>query len=152
MWINLMPEDILTRLAAPEASAVQTVVLATGQENPVAEVINEVSELVRGYTANAPRNLPLGSGTSIPYKLKGAAISLIVFRLCSRLPTKILATEQRRQLNDESLHLLERVAEARFAVDRPAPDQIDRVESIGTLYPSFSTMGRRPKFRDERGV
>jgi hypothetical protein len=144
--------DIAERLTQPEIIALQTKVLAPGQTSPIDDVIIECCDECRGYVANAPRNIPMGSGLSIPSKLKGAVLSLIVVRAASRLPTKIMQTEAREKASNEAIHLLERVADSKFAVDRPSADQIDHVESINSAYPAFSANTRRRTFRNQFGV
>ncbi len=141
-WIDIQLEDILNRLTGPEVAAIQTKALATNQTDPIPEIIQSVSEEVRGYVANCPRNIPLGNGITIPSKLRDAAISLIIVRAAGRLPTKLLLTDERVRQNAEAITLLTRVADCKFAIDRPDPNQLD-TEAIGVLYPSFHANRRR---------
>jgi uncharacterized protein DUF1320 len=151
-WIDIQISDLQDRLAGAEFTAVQTVALNAGQANPITSLIQEVCEEVRGYVANAVRNLPLAEGISIPSKLKSSAISMIVFRMCTRLPTKVFFTDERKEMNRAAVHLLERVSQSLFAVDRPDPQQMDKVEVIGSIYMSIRGRHKRFSERDERGI
>ena len=152
MWITLNETDLQGKLAGPELTAIQTVALSDGQTNPVQEVLNDTAEFVRGFVANQPRNIPLGNGVTVPSKLKSAALAIAVHEACSRLPTRVLLTPDRIRQYDNAIHLLERVADGRFAVDRPAPDQIDTVEAINAVYPAWKRNMPPRRFADERGV
>jgi len=154
MWIIPLEADVFGRLSAPEVAALQTKVLGPNQTDPIPDEIVRVCELIRGFVAANPQNLPMASGISIPSKLLDCALSLITYRAASRLPTKIMLTEARIAANREAMALLHDVAAypPRFRIDRPDPQQLDKVENIGNIYGSLSTLGRRPKFRDERGI
>ena len=151
MWITIQLSDVFSRLTQPEVSALQTKVLGPGQTDPIGEEIVGALQEVRGYVGNAPRNLPLGSGLSIPSELKGAALSLIVVRAASRLPTKLMLTDERTRAASEAIALLGRVADAKFAVARPSADQLDKIESVGAVYPAYDSTRRRA-FRNQFGV
>jgi hypothetical protein len=154
MWITVQESDVLSRMAGPEVVALQTKALGANQTDPIPEVIAEVMDEIRGFIGAHPSNLPMGSGITIPSKLKGSALSIIVHRVASRLPTKILMTDERIHAKSDALALLHEVARGMFKLDRPDPNQIDRVEVVGNVYGSVNNMGRHKRFspRDQRGI
>src|ERR1035437_5472138 len=122
MWLTIQTDDVYGRLTQPEVAALQSKVLGPNQTDPIGDTIIECLTEVRGYVGNAPRNLPMAAGLAIPSELKAAALSLIVVRAASRLPTKLMLTESRTESAREAIALLGRVADAKFAVARPSAD------------------------------
>lgn len=124
-WITLTENDVVTKLSAPELAALKTAALQTEQTDPLPEVIAQVVSEVRGYVAACERNV-LGTGSTIPDELLGAAINRIRFELATRLPVRSLLTEERVKANDQAITLLRDAAACRFLVTAPetaAPDQ-----------------------------
>lgn len=117
-WVTLVVGDVKAKLAGAEVTALQTAALAAGQSDPVVEIIAEVTNEVRGYVAACARNT-LGSGATIPDKLKSAALAMIRYRSATRLPVKSFLTEERVNENKAALRLLEQVAACQFAIDEP---------------------------------
>jgi phage gp36-like protein len=117
-WISITTSDVQTRLTGPELSATQQVALASGQTNPLPEIIEQVVDEIRGYIAAYGGNT-LGSGTTIPQKLLGAALAMIRYRLATRLPVRSLLTQERVDENREAIRLLERVADGGFRIEEP---------------------------------
>ena len=136
------------KMTGPEVSAIQTKALAPNQPDPIPDAIVRVCEEIRGFISANSQNLPMGSGMSIPSKLADTALALIVHRVASRLPAKVLMTQERVAAKNDALALLHDVAAIppRFRIDRPAANQIDTVENIGNMYPAYSSMGRHRRF------
>jgi phage gp36-like protein len=134
MWIEITEADVQTRLAGAELSAYRSAGKASGQPDPLPEIITAVVDEVRGYVAACSRNT-LGIGTTIPAKLKASALSMIRYRLITRLPLTI--GEERKQEYRDALDLMREVAACRFAVEEPADP--DTTEEIATSLPSMGS-------------
>jgi phage gp36-like protein len=141
-WIALTSEIVEKRLTGPEIQAIQTAVLAVGpeppaQSDPIPEEIEDASNEIRGYVAACVRNIPLAPKPLVPDKLKNAAAAIIIYKLCTRLPTSILLTPDRIRDYEKAMEQLREVAACKFAIDRPVV--VDEVEIIGTLHGSISS-------------
>jgi hypothetical protein len=128
MWITVTEDMVKTRLAGAELTALRTAALSAGQADPLAEVIAEVVNEVRGYVAACKANR-LESGTKIPEKLKTTALARIVFELASRLPVKGIVTAERKEANTAAKRLLEQVAACQFAVEEPVTPDAEKVSN-----------------------
>lgn len=119
-WITPTLADTLATLSAPEKSALQTAVLATGQSDPLAETLAQVVQEVRGYVAACKGNtLDADTGT-IPAELKPDALAIVRFRAANRLNVRALLGENRVAEYKDAVRKLEMVAACRFAVEQPA--------------------------------
>lgn len=118
-WIPLTEADVLTKLSGPEAAAMKTAALGSGQVNPLPEIIDQVIREVRGYCAACDRNR-LGEGSTIPDELLGAAINRVRYELATRLPVNQLLTDARKEANRDATTLLSRVAACTFVLEQPA--------------------------------
>lgn len=116
MWTTLTADDVRTRLAAAELAALQTAALASGQTDPLPEIVAAVTDEVRGYIAANHAN-ELGVAGAVPPRLVSAALAIIRYRLATRLPVKSLLTEDRVKENEAAIRLLERVAAGQFAIE-----------------------------------
>jgi hypothetical protein len=125
MWITLTESDIQTGLTGPELTAAKTAVLASGQTGVLDEVLEQVTREVRGHVATC-RDNTLGPAGTIPDELKGAAIDECVYRLCKRLPGKILLKQERTDAHKDAIALFARAAECKFTITQPdvASDEI----------------------------
>ena len=124
-WITITDADVITQLSGPEKAAMNTAALQASQDPPLPEVITQVVLEVRGYVAACERNT-LGSGSTIPDELLGAAIARIRYVLATRLPVPSLITEDRRRANDQAIQLFRDVAGCSFRIvgpDTPAAEQ-----------------------------
>jgi phage gp36-like protein len=133
-WTTLTAADVKTKLTGPEVSAVQTAALASGQSDPLVEIVEQVVDEVRGYIAAGGYNL--GDGTTVPSKLVSATLSIIRYRLATRLPVKTLLTTDRVEENKEAIRLLERVADGKFVVEEPTTVS---TESLASPTPSMTS-------------
>lgn len=138
-WITLSTDDLDRSLSGPEKAALRTVAVE-GSADPLETIIAEVIAEVRGYVAANGANT-LGSGATIPDKLKSAALARIRFEAFSRLPVgRNLLTEDRVNANRDAVRLLERCADGKFAIDEP------------TEASTESISGASPRFGDGRNV
>lgn len=132
-WQSLTTDDVKTRLAGAEVAALQSAALASGQTDPIPDIITAVVDEVRGYIAAG--GITLGAAGTIPSKLVSAALAIVRYRVCTRLPVKSLLTEDRVRENEAAIRLLERVADGKFAVEEPTTAD---TEAIGAPSPSFA--------------
>ena len=136
-WISITTDDVKTRLAGAEVTALQSAALAAGQTDPLPEIIAQVVDEVRGYVAAA--GATLGAAGTIPQKLLSAALAIIRYRICTRLPVKSFLNEDRVRENDAALRLLEKVADRKFLVEEPT---VADTEVGGGPGPSFNEKTR----------
>lgn len=147
-WIEITTDDVQRKLAGAELTALKTKALSAGQEDPLPDIISDVVGEIRGYVAACASNR-LGSGATIPEKLKSAALAMIRFRLATRLPVASLLTDDRRKENSDALSLMRDVAGCRFAIEEP--DEVS-TEVIGAPMPKFGKRCRNFTRRTQDGI
>jgi type IV pilus biogenesis protein CpaD/CtpE len=118
-WITLTEAGVQTKLAGAELAALKSAALASGQSNPLPEVITQVTREVRGYVAACARNV-LGEEGTIPDELELAALNRIRYELATRLPVASLLTEARKDANRGATEQLKDAAACRFLIVAPA--------------------------------
>lgn len=141
-WITLT-EDHVTGSAAltkPELAIARTLLLPDGVTDTLSDVMTSVTREVRGYVAAHKPN-PLGEAGTIPDELERAALSRIVCELATRIPGKLLLTEQRASANDAAVKLLEQTARGLFAIVPPvtAAPAIEQASPVGVERISSGT-------------
>lgn len=146
-WQTLSVDNVKTRLTGPELSALQSAALASGQEDPLPEIITTVVDEVRGYISAGGHTLE--TGTTVPSKLVSASLAIIRYRLATRLPVKSLLDENRIREYQDAVKLLERVADGRFAIEEPVTATS---EVQGGSSPSMSSKTRIFTNSDEDGI
>lgn len=117
-WLTITEANILSKLSAPELAAMKTAALGSGQSDPLAEAIADVTREVRGYVAGCSGNT-LGDGDTIPDELLGAAINRIRYELATRLPVASLLTDARKEANRDAVALFGKVASCSFRIVPP---------------------------------
>ena len=117
-WIALTEAHVLTKLTAPEVAALKTAATATGQADPLPEIVAQIVREVRGHVAGCAKNT-LGPAGTIPDELQGAALNRVRYELATRLPVASLLTDARKESNRDALTLLQRVASCQFALVQP---------------------------------
>lgn len=136
-WITLNADAGADRLTETEARVYRERFLKTGAPDPLPEIqANAVAE-IRGNVANWHQNTLDTEDGTIPSNLIETARAIIRYRLLSRLPVESLITDARRSEYKDALHLLERVAIGKFAVDQP-----DAPPASGAPSPSISARTR----------
>jgi hypothetical protein len=145
-WITPSETHLRTRLSGPEIQAFKTAALASGQSNPIPDLLEEVVNRIRGDVAACEQNV-LGPDGTIPDKLLGACLSIAVIEVMARAAGTVLDPEQaRREAARNAERLLERVAACKFAIDVP---DVQSDEVIQGNIPTFS--GRTPVYtRDDQ--
>lgn len=122
-WLALTAAHVQQSLSAPELSALQTLLLAPGQTDPLPEVISRTVCEVQGYVGS---RYTVGQAGTVPEQLLSASIALARWHLLTRLPKASLATEARRTEYTDALALLRDVAAGKFAISEatdPATEQ-----------------------------
>lgn len=147
-WITITIDDLHDRMSGVEVARLREVARAAGQDDPLPGVIHEVVQEVRGYVAAWDNNL-LNVGDTIPQKLKGAAMSILRYRLATRLPGMgNLLDEPRQREYTEANRLLSRVAEGKFEVDKPQEPVYTEV--VGG--PGVQVVNSRERVADKEGL
>ena len=136
-WTTLTATDVKTKLTGAEVTACQTAALASGQTDPLVEIVEQVVDEVRGYIAAG--GFTLGDGTTVPSKLVSATLAIIRYRLATRLPVKTLLTTERVEENKEAIRLLERVSDGKFVVEEPTTASSEAL-SAGTPSMTAKTL------------
>jgi hypothetical protein len=115
-WIALQLADVQSRV-----SAVEIVSVANASANPtgiVAEVIQTVTDLIRGYAANVTA---LGPEGTLPDKLIDCAKDIWAFKFLSSVPGKLSGPmyDSRYAAYKDALRLLRDVQEGKFRIEAP---------------------------------
>lgn len=146
-WVNISEADLKTRLSGPELAAFRSAALASGQADPIADLIEQNVNKVRGYIAACQRNT-LGADGTIPDKLLGTALSLIVLEVMARAAGIVIdSNDVRRMAAKDATRLLENVARCQFAIEQPTTESS---ETIQNFEPTFS--GRDFRFKEQDGI
>ncbi len=145
-WIILTEALVLGKLAGPELAALKTKALAVGQDNPLPDVIDQVTREVRGYVKANANNLLDANPYSIPDELTTATLNRVRFELATRLPVSSLLTEDRRQANRDAIAMFRDVAAGRFTIQQPG--NVSTEQSAGPAVKRVSH--ERQRFSRER--
>ena len=130
-WITLTPDDLQGRLTAAEIDTVTTV---AGNGNTIQQIISEVTSEVRGYAGTAST---LGPDGTIPDEAKSSALSIIVLRYVSQIPSGKLVTEARTKAAENGQTFLRDIGNGKVRLVPPtiaAPQQTAR-PSVLTVQP-----------------
>jgi phage gp36-like protein len=122
-WTELSEDHITASLAAPELTALRTLQTAAGQADPLPEVLERTAGEVQGYVGT---RYQVGQPGTVPDQLLNSAIAIARWRLLGRLPSKLMATENRRLEYEDAVKQLEAVAAGKFALSiatEPADEQ-----------------------------
>jgi len=145
-WRTLLLADIQTGLSAQELTGVQTYALQSGQPDPTPAVIAAAMNEVRGYIA-ASSTIVLGAEQTIPDKLIDTAVDLAVWKLVTRFPGKLMATDQRRQRYTDAIARLKDVAANKFRIE--VPTVVSTELTSGVLLPQVSRSTILQRVREE---
>lgn len=149
MWITLTEAALLTRIAGPELDAFRAAALGTGQADPVAATLAQMTRMVRGYCAACAQNT-LGAGETIPDELLGAALDLLVLDIQRRAAGVVIdPADARMKAAERAVQLLRDVAACRFAIAAPATAT---TEEVGAPKPSFTDHPREWTREHEAGL
>jgi len=122
-WITVTEDHLLRVISSGELEALRSKATAPGQDDPVTAVIASTCLEVQGYVG---ARYPVGQAGTVPEQLLNATVAIARWRLLTRLPVKLMATEARRQEYDDAISLLKDVAAGKFALSvasEPAEEQ-----------------------------
>jgi len=131
-WISITEADLLTVMSGPELEGYRAAALADGQTDPVQPVIDQVTDLVRGYVGGCKANT-LGA-TGIPQKLLAPAVDLIAVRIPGRVGKS--PKTGRKDAAEAAIKLLERVAACGFDIEEPATPTTESSSSPSPRIPA----------------
>lgn len=117
-WITLTEDQVLRRFAGAELSALRSAALAPGQDDPLPEVITQVTREIRAYVAGCATN-QLGAEGTIPDECEGAALARIGFEIATRLPVRQLLTEDRKEANRNAVTFLSKISKCEVRIVPP---------------------------------
>jgi hypothetical protein len=145
MWITITEADLLTAISGDELTGYREAALASGQADPVAPTIAQVTDLVRGYVGGCKSN-QLGPAGTIPQKLIAPAVDIIV----ARIPNRVGKSPKpgRAENQKAAIELLERVASCHFDIEEPV--ELAEEQPSANL-PSFSGRDRRNARKEHDG-
>jgi phage gp36-like protein len=128
-WQSVNSDTFKPRLSSAELTALQAGHLPDGVTDALSDLVTQVVDEVRGYVQAGGNTL--GVAGTLPSRLVSAALSIVRFRLATRLPVASLSTDARRREYEDAMRLLERVAEGRFAVEEPTTGDTESVSGTG---------------------
>ena len=145
-WITLEPTDLNDYLVGPQAAAVRTAALATGQSdtwtNVMTDVVNEIRSAIRGNIRNLVSATPL----SIPSDLKRTALVMIRNALQGRVPQLKLTDDQKDEMK-AALRLIERIQAGNVVITAPpdplVPDDQQRGAPVAIVHADHRNFSRR---------
>jgi len=96
MWRALTENDLKTGLSGTELSRFRSAALADGQADPIQDVIDSVTDLVRGYIAANRENI-LGPDGTLPEKLVRPAVDYLVIEVQKRVAGVVIDPKSARK-------------------------------------------------------
>ena len=119
-WRSITEDDVLQQLSGDELAALREAALGDGQDDPVADQVDQVADLVRGYIAANVANT-LGEAATIPERLIHSAVAILVVDINKRAGGLLIdPNDARADARKEATRLLERVADGKFSVEQPS--------------------------------
>lgn len=142
-WVTIDADLVLTKLSSPELVAFRSKALASGQADPLAEVISQVVDSVRqGIGQNA--NNVLADGQTVPPSAVRHTLAIIRPLIASRLPGMARLMDEIRKTEWENG---EAWVKSKPLVESP----VDPAETqLSTPHPRITPKVR--KFADQDGV
>jgi hypothetical protein len=140
-WINIQISDLYDYLGATQLNALKTKELATGQSNPIGEIIDDITARIRAEISGNKNNLLSADKSNIPQDLKSSACYLILESAQTRLPCLKLTADQIRLANDAKEYL-KRIAQGEVPVSVPDDAVISR---DFTTSGGLVVVGSRPR-------
>lgn len=146
-WIAITESHLLTAISGPELEALRAAALADGQADPVADVLSQVTERIRGDVAANASNV-LGPTGQIPERLLSAALALIVWDIMRRPGASIIDDENqsRAKAVDRAEALLKRVADGTYAIEDPTTGE-DQTNSAVTVVTKTTRQATRESLK-----
>jgi hypothetical protein len=117
-WMEIKVEDLCDYLVAPQIDILRRRMLVPGQNDPLEDIIGDVTARVRAEISGNQRNLLSANRLEIPQNLKSSACYLILECAQTRLPALKLTADQIRLAND-AREYLKRIAQGEVPVELP---------------------------------
>lgn len=136
-WRAILDSDLKTRLSGSELQGFRAAALGTAQIDPVQPIIEQITDLIRGYVAACADNI-LGATGTIPDELMGPAIDLIVPEMSKRCAGVILDPKGlREKAADTALSILRDVASCDFTIGIATTPGVEPLGSDVAVLPSI---------------
>lgn len=136
MWITLQPSDLDDYLVGAQVTALRTAALSSGQDDPVAQAIADITAEVRNHVASCSSYRLSADPTTIPPELKRHAIALVIEAAQPRI--KIKLSEDQVRAATRAWTILGKVASCAFTVSEPADPQPSPTDQTATPKPSIA--------------
>jgi hypothetical protein len=130
-WITLSVEDVKTRLTGAEVTALQSAALASGQSDPLPDIVSKTVKELRGRLRNLGT---LEAGEMIPDSWAHHALAIIRHRLATRLPASTILTEERIAEYQDAIRSLEALG----PIVPDTPTTPDTTAGTGMSSPQFA--------------
>lgn len=131
-WTAIVEADVQTRMTNTELAKYNSIGLATGQSSGVllADVITDVTELVRGFIKGCPRNglahVADGAATTLPSVLHSPALDIIIVELMKRVGGAVTdVSDVRIAAYNSAMAFMDKVADCRFGIPKPTTESTD---------------------------
>jgi len=141
-YITLVESDLASGLTGPELTAVKTAALVAGQTGVVQEILDQVTTEVRARVAACAKNV-LGEAGTIPDECESAAIDIAIYRICKRIPGRVVLTAERSDANANAIAFLRDVARCDVAIVPPTTAAPGDEQAGGAAIENVSTTTKR---------
>lgn len=121
-WRAVTEADVSTRLSGRELVAYRNAALGPAEVDPIANLIETVTNKVRGYIAGNPDNV-LGPVGTLPETQIDTALALLVVRVMSRCYGEVLDPSGQRKSDADSAEALLKLIAAGDGPAIEAPDE-----------------------------
>jgi hypothetical protein len=134
-WRALTEDDIRAAMAGPEDTAYRETLLATGQSDPLPEIMSQVTAQVRNAIRSCAKNQLHADASYLPEGAIFHAVSLVRYRLLSRFAIGEQEQPGDARTNEyrEALRWLELVRSCREVVEQPGGTGSETGPGGGTL-------------------
>jgi hypothetical protein len=136
-WITLTVTDIDDYLVGALNSALRTAALSAGQDDPLAEIVTDISAEIRNYIRGCSTNVLSATAGTIPPELKRHACALVIEAAQPRLKLKL--SEDQKTAAENARRLLDKIAACNYPVTDPTdPESTPNDQGASTPKPSIS--------------
>lgn len=141
-WSTVTEAKLLSALNDAELAKYRNVAKQEGQDDPLPDVLLDVTNLVRGYVRKRYALEAIG----IPPSLMPAALDVAIYRLAKRVSSNL--AEDRRKAYEDAIKLLEQVASGDFGIE----DAVLSTEEPQDPSPSFADRTLSHTRDDQDGI
>jgi hypothetical protein len=119
-WIILTAAMLQSRISAPEYNALTSAVIASGQSDPIPQLLSDVTERIRMAIRSGGETL--GAVNTIPASLRRSALAIAKHDLFSRVSALRNIAETAKTDAEKAERTLERLEEGKLKIEAPATD------------------------------